>query len=59
MHWRGAAAIVSDSRFLSSERMLCKEYDCRCSIEKKNCGSECQGARRQDELIGYIQPVVN
>jgi hypothetical protein len=42
---------------LSSERMLYKAYDCRCSIEKKNSGRESQGARRQDQLIGGKPPV--
>jgi hypothetical protein len=32
--------------------MLYKDYDRRCSIEKKNSGRESQGARRQDDLIG-------
>jgi hypothetical protein len=52
MRWLGAAAIVNDRPILSDERMLYKDYDRRCSIEKKNSGRESQGARRQDELIG-------
>jgi hypothetical protein len=58
MCWRMAAAIVNYRPILSSERMLCKDYDRRCSIKKKNSGRESQGARRQDELIGGIPPVV-
>jgi hypothetical protein len=43
---------------LSSERMLYKDYDRRCSNKKKNSGRESQGAGRQDELIGSKPPVV-
>jgi hypothetical protein len=35
MRWWGPAAIINDKPILSSERMLHKDYDCRCSIEKK------------------------
>jgi hypothetical protein len=35
MRWRGPAAIVNDRPILSSERILYKDYDCRCSFEKK------------------------
>jgi hypothetical protein len=35
MHWGGPAEIVNDRPILSPERMLYKDYDCRCSIEKK------------------------
>jgi hypothetical protein len=35
MHWRGPEAIVNDRPILSSERMLFKDYDRNCSIEKK------------------------
>jgi hypothetical protein len=37
MRWRGPAAVVNDIPILSSERMLrvYKDYDRRCSIEKK------------------------
>jgi hypothetical protein len=31
--------------------MLHKDYDCKCSIEKKITGRESEGACRQDELI--------
>jgi hypothetical protein len=34
MRWRGPAAIVNDRPISSSERMLYKDYDCSCSIEK-------------------------
>jgi hypothetical protein len=36
MRWRGPAAIVNNRPILSSERMLYKDYDHRCSIERKN-----------------------
>jgi hypothetical protein len=39
--------------------MLHKDYDRKCSVEKKNADRESQGAWRQDELIGGKQPVVN
>jgi hypothetical protein len=52
MRWRGPAAIVNDRPILSSEWMLYKDYDRRCSIENNNSGRESQGARSQDELIG-------
>jgi hypothetical protein len=35
MHWRGPAVIANDRHIFSSERMLYKDYDRRCSIEKK------------------------
>jgi hypothetical protein len=35
MRWRGPAAIVNDRPILPSERMLYKDYDRRCSFEKK------------------------
>jgi hypothetical protein len=44
-----SVAILNDKPILSSERMLHKNYDRRCSIEKKS-GHESQGARRQDEM---------
>jgi hypothetical protein len=49
---RGLAVIVNDRPILSSERMLYKDYDRRCSIEENKSGRESQGTRRQDELIG-------
>jgi hypothetical protein len=60
MRWLGPAAIVNDRPILFSQRMLYKDYDRRCSIEKKNSGRESQGARRQDErlVIGGKPPVV-
>jgi hypothetical protein len=57
MRWRGPA-IVNDRPILSLERMLFKDYDRRCSIEKNNSGRDPEGARRQDELIGGKPPVV-
>jgi hypothetical protein len=53
-----ASNITKDRPILSSERMLYKDYDRRCSIENKNSGRVSQGARRQDELIGGGPPVV-
>jgi hypothetical protein len=47
MRWRGPAAIVNVRRILPLERMLYKDYDRRCSFEKKS-GRESQGGRRQD-----------
>jgi hypothetical protein len=35
MRWRGPEAIVNDRPILSDERMLRKDYDRKCSIEKK------------------------
>jgi hypothetical protein len=32
--------------------MLHKDYDCKCSVEKKKYYRESQGACHQDELIG-------
>jgi hypothetical protein len=58
MRWRGPAAIVNHRPILSWERMLYKDYDRRCSIEKRNSGRESQGARRQDGLIEGKPPVV-
>jgi hypothetical protein len=49
---------VNDRPILSSESMLYKDYNRKCSLEKKNSGREFQGALRQDELIGGGPPVV-
>jgi hypothetical protein len=38
--------------------MLHKDYDRKCSIERKKSGREPQGAWGQDELISGKQPVV-
>jgi hypothetical protein len=35
MRWRGPAATVNDRSILSSERIVHKDYDGRCSIETK------------------------
>jgi hypothetical protein len=32
------ATIVNDRPILSSGRMLHKDYDCKCGVEKKNAG---------------------
>jgi hypothetical protein len=58
MRWRGPAAVVNDRPILSSERKLNKEYDRRCSFEKKYSDRESQGARSQDELSEGKPPVV-
>jgi hypothetical protein len=49
---------VSDRPILLPERMLHKNYNRKCSTEKKVAGRESQGACRQDELIGVEPPVV-
>jgi hypothetical protein len=41
----------------SSERMLLKDYERKCSVEK-NSGRGSQGAWHQDELIGGKPSVV-
>jgi hypothetical protein len=38
--------------------MLQKDYDRKCSVEKKNAGRKSQMAWRQEELIGGKLPVV-
>jgi hypothetical protein len=58
MRWRGPAAIVNDRSILSSERILYKDCDRRCSVVKKISGRKSQGARLQDELIGGKPPVI-
>jgi hypothetical protein len=52
------AATVNDRPIFSSERMLNKDYDSKCSVENKIAGRVSQGACRQDELIGGKPPVV-
>jgi hypothetical protein len=58
LHWRGPAEIVNDISILSSERMLLKDRDRECSVEKKNASRDPQGACRQDKLIGGKPPFV-
>jgi hypothetical protein len=50
------SAIVKNRPVLSSESMLHKNYDNKCSVEKKNIinGRESQGSWRQEELIGDV-----
>jgi hypothetical protein len=57
MRWRGPAAIVNDRHIFSSERILCKNYDRKGSVEK-SIGRWSQGVWLQDELIGGKPPVV-
>jgi hypothetical protein len=57
LHWRGPAAIVNYRPITSSEGMLHKDYDRKCSHEN-NTGRESQGACRQDELINGKSSVV-
>jgi hypothetical protein len=38
--------------------MLQKDYDRKCSVEKKNTDRESQGACHQDELFGGETPTV-
>jgi hypothetical protein len=45
MRWRGLAAIANDRLIFSSERMLYKDYDRRCSIEKKYLNVGLKGLR--------------
>jgi hypothetical protein len=56
-HWRGPAAIVNDRHILSSEGILNKNYDRKCSVEKYT-GRDSQGARRQGKLTADKPPVV-
>jgi hypothetical protein len=42
--------IVNDRSILSSERVSYKDYNRRCSVEKKNSGRESQGANRKVTL---------
>jgi hypothetical protein len=48
---------IRDKHIFSWERMLPKDNDHNGS-NKKMSGRECQGAWRQDELIGGKPPVV-
>jgi hypothetical protein len=50
LRWRRPAAIVNDIPILSSERMLHKSYNRKCSVGEKFTGRESKGACRQDEL---------
>jgi hypothetical protein len=50
--------VTKDRPVLSSERMLHKDYDRKCSVEKEITGRESPGVCRQDELIGGKPPVV-
>jgi hypothetical protein len=43
MRWQGSAAVVNYRSTLSSERMLHKEYDCKCSIEKNSLAASLNG----------------
>jgi hypothetical protein len=43
LRWREPAAIVNDRPILSSVRMLHKDYDRKCSIEKKNLAVSLKG----------------
>jgi hypothetical protein len=56
--WQESSAIVNDRFVLSSERMLHKDYDRKCSVEKKITEGGFQGACRQDEMMGCKLPVV-
>jgi hypothetical protein len=50
--------LLRDNPIFSSERMLHKDYNRKCSVENKICSRESQGACRQEELIGGKPPVV-
>jgi hypothetical protein len=58
LFWRGPAAIVNDRPILSSERMLHKDHNGKCSFGKKNAGHKSQEVCRQDDLIAGKPPVV-
>jgi hypothetical protein len=58
LRWRVSATIAIDRPILSSERMLHKDYDRKCSVGKKIAGLEPQAACRQDELTGGKPPLV-
>jgi hypothetical protein len=49
--------VLKDKPFLSSERMIHKDYDCKGPL-KKFSGRDPQEAWREDELIGSKWPVV-
>jgi hypothetical protein len=48
---------INNRPILSSERLLHKDYDRKCSVEKIITCRESQGACRLDELIGGEPPV--
>jgi hypothetical protein len=43
MCWQGPAATINDRPILSSERMIYKDYDGRCSIEINNLAVSLKG----------------
>jgi hypothetical protein len=49
---------IRDKPIFSSERMLHKDYNRKCSVDKKISGREPQGAWLQDELTGGKPPGV-
>jgi hypothetical protein len=51
MRWRGPAAIVNDSPILSSERMLYKDYDHRCSFEKNILAVSLKGLGAKTNIL--------
>jgi hypothetical protein len=53
-----SSKIVNDRPILSSERMLHKDYDRKCSVEQKIIGRESKGVCSQEGLIGGKPPVV-
>jgi hypothetical protein len=53
LRWREPATIVNDRPILSSERMLNKDYNSKCSVGK-NAGRESQGAWCQNGLAEYL-----
>jgi hypothetical protein len=54
----GPAAIVTYKPIPSSERILHKEYDRKCTVEEKITGRESQGACRKDELIRKVTVIL-
>jgi hypothetical protein len=57
LRWRGPSTIVNDRPILSSEWMLSKDYNRKCSAEKSYWSWVSRGWR-QDELTGGKPPVV-
>jgi heme/copper-type cytochrome/quinol oxidase subunit 2 len=52
LRWREPAAILNERPILLSERILHKDYNSKCSVDKKNIGRESQVDCREAELIG-------
>jgi hypothetical protein len=55
---RKPSIFIEDKLIFSSERMLRKDNDRKCSVEKNVSGRETQWAWSQDEMIGEKPQVV-